>query len=327
MPTVRDRSSSFADGKSRVLEAVDIVKLIGETVQLKRAGRRYSGLCPFHNEKSPSFSVDPAKQFFYCFGCKKGGNAIDFIIERDRLAFVDALETLAEWAGVELPRFEKNPEHLDKRKRMLDAHSEVADLFRRLLQGPEGKEALDYLHGRGFDDETIKRFGLGFAPDSWDTLARHGLLRKYPAPLLEEAGLLKRRERGDGFYDTFRARVIFPIRDEQGRPIAFGGRILPGDDNPAKYLNSPETPLFSKGQVLYGLDAAKKRMVETRTAVVFEGYADATMAHQFGITNAVAVLGTALTPEHAKVLRRLADKIVLLFDADAAGGMAARRSV
>ena len=320
-------NANFVDGKRLVLEATDIVRLIGETVTLKKAGRRYNGLCPFHNEKSPSFSVDPAKQFFYCFGCKKGGNAIDFVIERDHAEFKDALHTLADWAGVELPRFEKNPEQADRRKQLLDAQSAAAEIYRKLLHAPQGKVALDYLRGRGFDDATIKSFGLGFAPAAWDTLAQHGLLRKFPAPLLAEGGLLKRRENGDGFYDTFRDRVLFPIRDEQGRPIAFGGRILPGSDNPAKYLNSPETPLFSKSRVLFGLDLAKKRIVESRVAVVFEGYADAAMAHQHGVTNSVAVLGTALTPDHAQTLRRLADKIVLLFDADAAGGMAAKRSV
>ena len=154
-------------------------------------------------------------------------------------------------------------------------------MYRKLLQAPAGKAALDYLTGRGFDAETIKSFGLGFAPDAWDTLAQNGLLRKFPAPLLAEGGLLKTRENG-GFYDTFRDRVLFPIRDEQGRTVAFGGRVLPGSDNPAKYLNSPETPLFSKSRVLFGLDLAKKRIVETRTAVVFEGYADAAMAHQHG---------------------------------------------
>ena len=320
-------NANFLDGKRLVLEATDIVRLIGETVTLKKAGRRYGGLCPFHNEKSPSFSVDPAKQFFYCFGCKKGGNAIDFVIERDHAEFKDALHTLADWAGVELPKFEKNPEQADRRKQLQEAQSAAAEVYRKLLHGPQGKAALEYLKGRGFDDATIKRFGLGFAPNAWDTLAQSGLLRKFPAPLLAEGGLLKRREGGEGFYDTFRDRVLFPIRDEQGRPIAFGGRILPGSDNPAKYLNSPETPLFSKSRVLFGLDLAKKRIVESRVAVVFEGYADAAMAHQYGVTNSVAVLGTALTPDHAQTLRRLADRIVLLFDADAAGGMAAKRSV
>ena len=319
-------NTNFPDTKRLVLEAVDIVKLVGESVKLKKAGRRYVGLCPFHSEKSPSFGVDSQKQFYYCFGCKKGGNAIDFVIERDRLEFKDAIQALADWAGVELPRFERNPEQADRRRQMQDAHAAAADVYRKLLRSPEGKAALDYLTGRGFNDETIKAFGLGFAPDAWDTLAQHGLARKFPTDVLAEGGLVKANDKG-GHYDTFRGRVIFPIRDEQGRTIAFGGRILPGSDNPAKYLNSPETPLFSKSRVLFGLDLAKKRIVETRTAVVFEGYADAAMAHQFGVTNAVAVLGTALTADHAATLRRLCDKIVLLFDADAAGGMAAKRSV
>lgn len=305
-----------------------MVRLVGESVQLKRAGRRYTGLCPFHNEKTPSFSVDPERQFYYCFGCKKGGNAIDFVIERDRCDFMDALRTLADWAGVQLPRFQRSPEETDKRQRLLEAHSAAAGVYQKLLRDAKlGRAALDYLHGRGFSDDALKRFGVGYAPEAWDTLARQGLLKKFSAPLLEEGGLLKRRDRDAGYYDTFRDRVLFPIRDEQGRVIAFGGRVLPGSENPAKYLNSPETPLFAKSRVLFGLDLARKRIVETRTAIVFEGYADVVMAHQFGIDNSVAVLGTSLTPEHVQVLRRLADRIVLLFDADVAGGAAAKRSV
>src|SRR5687768_2745649 len=206
-----DHGGSFTEGKRLVLEAADIVRLIGETVQLKRACRRYTGLCPFHNEKSPSFSVDPERQFYYCFGCKKGGNAIDFVIERDRCDFKDALQTLAEWAGVQLPSYKRNPEQADLRQRLLDAHSAAGEIYRKLLKDKNlGAKALNYLHGRGFQDEVITRFGLGLAPDAWDTLAQHGLLKKYPAPMLEQGGLLKRRENGDGFYDTFRARVIFP---------------------------------------------------------------------------------------------------------------------
>lgn len=316
---------SFVDGKSLVLDAVDLVKLVGETVPLKKAGRRYVGLCPFHSEKSPSFGVDPAKQFFYCFGCKKGGNAIDFVIERDRVDFRTALEELADWAGVELPKFKGDGDRGDRFQRLRDACSAAAEVYRKLLASPEGKIAREYLLGRGFTQETFDRFGLGFAPDAWDTLARHGLNRKFGEDILLEAGLLKQGDRGR--YDTFRGRVIFPIRDEQGRPVAFGGRVLPGSDSPAKYLNSPETPLFSKSKILFGLDVAKREVLSTKTAVVFEGYADAAMAHQHGIGNAVAVLGTALTPEHAAALRRLAEKVVLVFDADTAGGLATRRSV
>lgn len=317
---------SFVDGKSLVLDAVDLVKLVGETVPLKKAGRRYVGLCPFHSEKSPSFGVDPAKQFFYCFGCKKGGNAIDFIIERDRVDFRTALEELADWAGVELPKFKgEGGDRGDRLQRLRDACSAAAGVYRDLLKSNEGKAARDYLLGRGFTQETFDRFGLGFAPDAWDTLARHGLHKKFGEETLLEAGLLKQGDRGR--YDTFRGRVIFPIRDEQGRPVAFGGRVLPGSDSPAKYLNSPETPLFSKSRILFGLDVAKRDILSTKTAIVFEGYADAAMAHQHGIGNAVAVLGTALTAEHAAALRRLAEKVVLVFDADTAGGLATRRSV
>ena len=316
--------TSAADGKALVRDAVDLVKLVGETVQLKKAGRRYVGLCPFHSEKSPSFGVDPAKQFFYCFGCKKGGDCFNFVMERDRVEFRAALETLAEWAGVDLPKFDDGGRG-DRLQTLRDACSAAAEIYRRALHADEGKLAREYLEGRGFDKDTLDRFGLGFAPPGWDALARHGLAKKFGEDVLLEAGLIKQGDRGR--YDVFRNRVIFPIRDEQGRPIAFGGRVLPGDDSPAKYLNSPETPLFSKSRVLFGLDLAKRPVVETKTAVVFEGYADAAMAHQHGITNAVAVLGTSLTGDHAATLRRLAERVVLLFDADAAGGVATRRSV
>ncbi len=322
--------SQFAngvDGKELVRAAVDLVALVGETVKLKRVGRRYTGLCPFHSEKSPSFGVDPEKGYFHCFGCKKGGDCFTFVMERDRCDFRTALTTLADWAGVELPKFGgPNKEQIDRLQHLRDATSAAAGLFRKALLGDGGKAARDYMIGRGFDDATLEKFGVGFAPDAWDFLATEGLPDKFGDDALLDAGLIKTNERGNT-YDVFRGRVIFPIRDEQGRPIAFGGRVLPGSDSPAKYLNSPETPLFSKSRVLFGVDVAKAAIVKSRTAVVFEGYADAAMAHQHGIDNAVAVLGTALTPEHAAVLRRLADRIVLVFDADAAGGMATRRSV
>jgi DNA primase len=315
------------DGKTLVREAVDLVKLVGESVPLKRAGRRFAGLCPFHSEKSPSFSVDPERGVFYCFGCKKGGDCFSFVMERDRVDFVTALRTLAEWAGVQLPeRTGRDREKTDRLDRLRACLSTAAGAYRKYLQSDAGKPAREYLQGRGFDEATLERFGIGLAPDGWDGLARLGVAAKFDDGLLLDAGLIKEGDRG-GLYDVFRNRVIFPIRDEQGRPIAFGGRVLPGDDSPAKYLNSPETPLFHKSRVLFGLDVAKKAVVASRTAIVFEGYADAAMAHQHGIGEAVAVLGTSLTAEHAAVLRRLADKVVLLFDADAAGGMATRRSV
>ncbi len=318
--------STGVDGKALVLDAVDIVALVGETVPLKKAGRRFVGCCPFHSEKTPSFGVDPVKKFFYCFGCKKGGNAIDFVIERDHSDFKTALHLLADWAGVELPKLNgPDRETVDRLTRLREACSTAADFFRRTLLSDVGSKALAYLHCRGFNNETLQAFGVGFAPPGWNGLGDAGIAGKFGEDVLLEAGLLKQGDRG--IYDTFRDRVIFPIRDEQGRPIAFGGRILPGDDSPAKYLNSPETPLFDKSATLFGLDLAKSDIARSRTAVVFEGYADAAMARQFGVTNGVAVLGTSLTERHAATLRRLADRVVLLFDADAAGETATRRSV
>ena len=317
------------DGKSMVLGAVDLVELVGQTVRLKRQGKDYVGLCPFHNEKSPSFSVSPAKQFFYCYGCKAGGDALSFVMKRDRVEFKEALHLLADQYHVELPKFGNGKrEDVGKRQMLLDAHSSAAGYFARMLRDPTlGEPAREYLKRRGFTGETAQRFGLGVAPDAWDGLLTSPEMKKFPPPLLAEGGLAKAREKGPGHYDTFRNRLMFPIRDESGRTIAFGGRVLPGNDSPAKYLNSPETPLFHKSKCIFGLDLARKGIVETRTAVVVEGYTDVLMAHQNGVTNVVSVLGTALTADHVKILRRFADRIVLLFDADTAGETATERAV
>lgn len=316
------------DGKSLVLDAVDLVKLVGETVSLKKAGRRYVGLCPFHEEKSPSFGVNAEKQFYYCFGCKKGGNAIDFVIERDRCDFKTALQTLADWAGIELPRRGRPGPATDKLQRLREACSSAATLYRKHLDAPEGKAARDYLEQRGFERRTIDAFGIGFAPDAFDSLQRAGLVQQFTELTLQEAGLLRTSDKNPGHrYDVLRHRVVFPIRDEQGRPIAFGGRVVPGNDSPAKYLNSPETPLFDKSATLFGLDVAKAEIAKSREVIVFEGYADVAAAWQYGVTNGVAVLGTALTPKHVTILRRFADRVILLFDADAAGESATRRSI
>ncbi len=320
--------SDGVDGRSLVLEAVDIVKLVSDTVSLKRAGRRMTGLCPFHEEKSPSFSVDGEKQFFYCFGCKKGGNAIDFVIERDRCDFKTALQTLADFAGVELPSFGRSGPPSDKLQRLRDACSAAATLYKQKLAGDDGENARKYLETRDFEQRTIDAFGIGYAPDAFDSLDRAGLVNKFGGDLLEEAGLLRTSEKNQSHrYDVLRDRVVFPIRDEQGRPIAFGGRVVPGNDSPAKYLNSPETPLFDKSATLFGLDVAKAEVAKSREVIVFEGYADVAAAWQFGVTNGVAVLGTALTAKHVSILRRFADRVILLFDADAAGEAATQRSV
>ena len=319
---------SGTDYKALVLQAVDIVQLVGQSVALKRRGKDYVGLCPFHSEKTPSFHVSPGKQYFRCYGCKVSGNAIDFVIQRDRVTFIEALRSLGEQAGVEMPKYGVSKEKMGERQVLLEAHSAACGFFEKLLADEgSGRAARAYLEKRGIDAASIKRFQIGVAADAWDALLRSPTMRKYPPQLLAVAGLLKPRTNGDGFYDTFRNRLMFPIRDENGRVIAFGGRVMPGSEDPAKYLNSPETPLFSKSRCVFGLDLARQRIVETRTVAVVEGYTDVVMAHQFGVSNVVSILGTAMTEQHVAIMRRFADKIVLLFDPDTAGDTAVNRAV
>lgn len=319
-----------------VIAAVDIVQLIGQTVSLKRSGTGFIGLCPFHNEKSPSFHVKPDRQFFYCFGCKAAGNVIDFVMKRDRVEFKEALVSLAQANGIELPRFGPSREKMSERQGLLEACSAAAAFFQQNLNDVKrGHVARSYLAQRGFTDETIQRFQIGLAFNEWEGLAKHPSMRKFSQQQLLQAGLVKQREGQTGVYDTFRDRIIFPIRDENGRVIAFGGRITPEGNaaaqadgkGVAKYLNSPETPLYTKSKVAYGLDMGRQRIVETRTVGVVEGYTDVVMAHQVGATNVVSPLGTALTETHVQVLRRFADRIVLIFDGDEAGDAAVNRVV
>lgn len=324
---VREMPGAGDDHKAQVLAAIDIVELIGRTVALKRRGRTYVGLCPFHQEKTPSFTVHPDKQFFHCFGCKAAGDAITFVMKRDRIAFPDALRVLSEMAGIEMPRFGASNQKAGEKQALLDMQSAACAFFEKMLSHPEqGAAARAYLAQRQIDPESIKRFQIGVAPNSWDSLLQM-LSRKFTGPQLEQGGLVKPRQNGQGYYDTFRNRLMFPIRDENARVIAFGGRKMPDSDDPAKYLNSPETPLFSKGRCIFGIDLARQKMVETRTAIVVEGYTDVIVAHQAGFSNVVSVLGTAMTEQHVSVLRRFADRIVLLFDADAAGDAAVDRVV
>ena len=283
--------STFDDAKSRVLQATDIVALVGQTVRLKRRGKDFVGLCPFHQEKTPSFSVSPSKQRFYCYGCEKGGNVIDFVMLRDRVEFKDALRTLAESAGIELPAFRQSKESVSERQILLEAQSAAAMFFEKLLSHPQqGDAARKYLAERGFNAESIQRFRIGVAADAWDALLKSVAMKKFTPPQLALAGLVEAAQ-GEGYYDTFRNRLMFPIRDESGRVIAFGGGVMPGSDDPAKYLNSPETPLFSKSRCIFGLDLARAKIVETRTVAVVEGYTDVVVAHQFGVSNVVSSAG------------------------------------
>lgn len=321
-------STSGSDFKSQVLSAVDIVEVIGRTVALKRRGKDFVGLCPFHQEKTPSFYVSPAKQIFHCYGCKAGSSVIDFVMKRDRIEFIDALKLLGEQAGLEMPKYGVSKQKSGERQVLLDMHSAACAFFEKLLSDPQqGQAAREYLQKRGIDEASVRRFQIGFAADAWDALLRGPVGKKFPPAQMSLGGLLKSRDGGNGHYDTFRNRLMFPIRDENSRVIAFGGRVMPGSQDPAKYLNSPETPLFSKSRSIFGLDLARQRIVETRTAVVVEGYTDVVMAHQFGVSNVVSPLGTALTEQHVGILRRFADRIVLLFDADTAGDAAVDKAV
>jgi DNA primase len=321
MPGVGD------DYKAQVRAATDIVQLISRTVALKRTGRDFIGLCPFHQEKTPSFHVNPTKQYFICFGCKAAGDVFSFVQKRDRIEFADALRLLGEQAGIERPQSGVSREKKGEKQALLDMQSAACSFFQRLLVHPQhGSAARGYLESRQINADSIKNFQLGFAPDSWNGLT-NALGGKFSAPQLELGGLVKPKQSGAGHYDTFRNRLMFPIRDQEGRVIAFGGRVMPGSQDPAKYLNSPETPLFVKSRAIFGLDLARQKMVETRVAVVVEGYMDVVVPHQYGVTNVVSPLGTALTEQHIVLLRRFVDKIVLLFDGDSAGDAAMDRVV
>ena len=321
-------SLDFGAFKAQVLASIDIVELIGRSVTLKRLGGKFVGLCPFHQEKTASFNVNPTRQFFYCFGCKAAGDAITFVMKRDRLEFIDALRMLGESLGLEMPRGGGSKQKSGERQALYEMQSAAGAYFARLLEHPQmGLAAREYLVERGINDESVKRFQIGFAADGWDGLLRSAVGKKYPPEQLSIGGLVSMRDTGTGAYDTFRNRLMFPIRDDSGRVIAFGGRVMPGSTDPRKYLNSAETPLFSKSRCLFGLDLAKQKIVESRTAVVVEGYTDVVMAHQFGASNVVSPLGTALTEQHVQMLKRFADRIVLLFDADTAGDAAVDKAV
>ena len=300
-----------------------VADVVGETVQLKKAGTTLKGLCPFHGEKTPSFVVTPARDTWHCFGCGKHGDIFTFVMERDSLAFPEALKVLAARAGVELDERTKAEDARNARLRSV-LESAIAFYHAVLMKSKQGEPALAYLRGRGFTDAVIEKHQLGWAPGGWDTLAHQLATKRQVVPQdLLEVGLASPRQRGGGVYDRFRERVIFPIRDANGHPVGLGGRIMgtegEGRDTGPKYLNSPATPLFDKSRTLYLIDRAKSAIRKTGQAVIVEGYTDALMAHQSGFENVVASLGTALTPGQVALITRYAKRIALAYDVDAAG--------
>jgi DNA primase len=312
----------------RVKQQADIVRVVGEYVRLKKTGKDFSGLCPFHQEKTPSFTVSSIKQIFYCFGCGKGGDIFNFVMEMERCEFPDALRLVAEKSGIAIPK-PKSSSPAERtqssvRTTLVEMHREAQTFFVKQLQGTaEGKLARAYLEDRGMDKATIERFGIGYAPSGGDALLRH-LKGKYAEKLLAESGLVSRGE-GGRFFDRFRRRITFPIANDSGKIVAFGCRAL-GEDQP-KYLNSPETPIYSKSNVLYHLDRAKEALRRSDFAVLVEGYMDAIAVARAGISNVVASCGTSLAEPQIKLLGRFTKRVIVNYDPDAAGQAATERSI
>jgi DNA primase len=311
-----------------LLARADVVEIVGRYVPLKKGGANYMGLCPFHGEKSPSFSVSPSKQFYHCFGCGKNGNAIGFLMDHAGMNFVEAVKDLAGQYGMQVPEEDVSPQdraraaqQREKQATLTDVLEKAGEAYRKHLKN--SPRAVDYLKGRGLSGEVAKQFGLGFAPEGWRSLA--SVFPNYDDPLLAESGLVIVNEDEDKRYDRFRDRIMFPIRNVKGECIGFGGRVL-GEGTP-KYLNSPETPVFSKGRELYGLFEARNALREHGYVLVTEGYMDVVALAQLGYPNAVATLGTACTPDHVQKLFRFTDSVIFSFDGDEAGRRAARKAL
>ncbi len=319
-------AGSFAD---QVKQQADIVRVVGEYVRLKKTGKDFSGLCPFHQEKTPSFTVSPIKQIFYCFGCGKGGDVYNFVMDMEKCEFPEAVKVVAEKCGIAVPRQkERSPEERkenQQRSVLVEMHREAQMFFVKQLEGTlEGKAARAYLEDRGLDKDTITRFGIGYAPSGGDALLRH-LKPKYNEKLLVESGLVSRDQNGGRLFDRFRRRITFPISNESGKIVAFGARAL-GDDMP-KYLNSPETPIYSKSNVLYHMDRAKDALRRQDFAILVEGYMDAIAVARAGISNVVASCGTSLAEPQIKLLGRFTRRVIVNYDPDTAGQAATERSL
>ena len=312
-----------------IKNATDIVAVISEVVNLKKTGKNFVGLCPFHSEKTPSFSVSPEKQIFYCFGCGTGGNVFSFLMKKDGLAFPEAARLLARRYNIDIPRKHLTPEQkkrMGERESLLKINRQAMAYYHKmLLRSPNGKSALAYLKKRGLSAEIIERFNLGYAPSGWDNIINFFSKSAVPLAKVERSGLILPKKDRRGYYDRFRDRVVFPIIDVSQNVIGFGGRVL--DDSLPKYLNSPETPIYSKSRSLYGLYLAKDKGRTTDCIYIVEGYLDLLTLHQHGIENAVATLGTALTVEHVRMLSRYVPRLILVYDSDEAGIRSARRCV
>ena len=320
------------DKITAIKNSADIVEIISESVVLKKAGKNHLGLCPFHAEKIPSFTVNSEKQIFYCFGCGEGGNIFSFLMKKEGLSFPEAAERLARRCGIEIPTKRMSPEQkkrMNERENLFAINRQAMDFFQRsLFDSAAGKNAMEYLNNRGIKKETINSFCLGYAPAEWDKLVIFFSEKSISPALAEKSGLIVPRKGKSGYYDRFRDRIIFPIFDESRQVIGFGGRVL--DDSMPKYLNSPETPLYNKSRSLYGLHSAKEKCRESHSVFIVEGYFDLLALHQHGIQNSVATLGTSLTHEHVRMLRGFIGKtgqVVLVYDSDAAGIKAAQRSI
>jgi len=314
---------------SEIKNAADIVDVVSESVLLKKAGKNYIGLCPFHSEKTPSFTVSPDKQIFHCFGCSTGGNVFSFLMKQDGVSFPEAARHLAKRYGVDIPDRPLSPEQkkkISQRESLLDINRRAGGFYHQaLLTGSAGEMARSYLARRGISRQTMVDFKLGYAPDGWDHLLRFFSEKRISAMLLEKSGLILPRKNKSGHYDRFRNRIIFPIFDVNTQVVGFGGRVL--DDALPKYLNSPETELYNKSRSLYGIHRAKDKCRATGTVFIVEGYLDLLALHQHGIENSVATLGTALTADHVKLLTRYARRMILVYDSDEAGMRSAQRCI
>src|SRR6266513_1662085 len=342
LPSPNERKIESAMGTipsesiEQIAAANDIVEVIGSYFPLKRAGSNFKALCPFHQEKTPSFTVSPGRQTFHCFGCGVGGSVFRFVMDYEHVDFPSAVRKLAARVGITVVETSRGgaaeeDQQREARRLLLKLHAEAAEWFHNnLMKAQFAAPARDYLEQRGIHRQIIKNWQLGFAPDRWDALLKWALDRGYTRPQLLQSGLVKLRDESDTrseIYDRFRGRIMFPIHNDVGEVIAFSGRLLKDKEGAAKYLNSPETPLFRKGNVLFGLHKSKRALIEANSAIVCEGQIDLISLFEAGITNVVAPQGTAFTENQARILKRFVDEVVLCFDSDAAGAKAAERSL